>query len=198
MATIDLRKQKTRAALINALLQLMETQNVHSISVKDLCTKAQINRSTFYARYQDMPDFLDTTIQEMADGLIACIADNMISNSDMLKKGLASQYYVYWFRYVQENADFFKKMFGKNGLPEFYDLILKQGVAWYMELLRPIMPKFEKKISLDVLAHYIVNAHTGLLRQFLEDDMKYSCEYMASQLTLLTFQGSFSLLKIIE
>lgn len=198
MSTIDIRKQKTRAALINALVQLMEEQNVHSISVKQLCSKAQINRSTFYAHYLDMPDFLEKITQEMAYGLVIIVTDNNENNSILLKEGAAFQRYCKWFQYVRANAPFYKSMLGKNGLPEFSTLLRKQGVEWYISLLRPVMYKFEKKISLDVLANYIVNAHLGLLLQFLEDDMKYSCEYMASQLTMLTFQGSFSLLKILE
>ena len=82
--------------------------------------------------------------------------------------------------------------------PKIDTFLLEQGVDWYTRILSTEMSKFEHKISISVLANYIVNAHLGLLRQFLADDMPYSSEYMARQLSLLTFEGSFSLLKILH
>ena len=49
----DLRIIKTNNALFNALLELMKEKTFEEIKVSDVCSKALVNRSTFYAHYSD-------------------------------------------------------------------------------------------------------------------------------------------------
>ena len=56
------------------------------------------------------------------------------------------------------------------------------------------MPKLGDRISPDILSHYIINAHLGLLEYYLESGMKYSPEYMAQQMVNITMAGPYSLL----
>ena len=59
----DLRVVKTKNVLYNSLIELMKEKEFEEIKVSDICTKALINRSTFYAHYQDkyelLQDFLN-------------------------------------------------------------------------------------------------------------------------------------------
>lgn len=48
------RTQMTKQLLRESLMELLETQELHKISVRALCQRAEINRSTFY-RYYDSP-----------------------------------------------------------------------------------------------------------------------------------------------
>ena len=49
MDKTDLRIVKTNKALYEALLLLMKEKTFEEIKISDLCQKALINRSTFYA-----------------------------------------------------------------------------------------------------------------------------------------------------
>ena len=40
-------------------LQLIQTKNVENISVSEICKKANLNRSTFYANYIDIYDLVE-------------------------------------------------------------------------------------------------------------------------------------------
>lgn len=51
---MDIRIQKTEAAIKNAFLELRAQKSVEKITVKELCRKAQINKSTFYTHYADI------------------------------------------------------------------------------------------------------------------------------------------------
>lgn len=51
---MDIRIQKTQAAIKNAFLELRAQKSVEKITVKELCQRAQINKSTFYAHYDDI------------------------------------------------------------------------------------------------------------------------------------------------
>ena len=49
----------------------MEYKPVEKITVRELCDKADINRSSFYDHYIDYPDFLDKLETEIAYDMLA-------------------------------------------------------------------------------------------------------------------------------
>ena len=51
---MDIRIQKTQTAIKNAFRELRAQKSVEKITVKELCQRAQINKSTFYAHYGDI------------------------------------------------------------------------------------------------------------------------------------------------
>lgn len=53
----DRRILKTRAAIKEAFFSILEYKPVEKITVRELCDKADINRSSFYDHYIDYPDF---------------------------------------------------------------------------------------------------------------------------------------------
>ena len=59
------RVQFTRSALREALIDLILEKPLVSITVKDICARADINRSTFYLHYKDVTDLLRTTEDEL-------------------------------------------------------------------------------------------------------------------------------------
>ena len=52
----DHRVRVTRMLLRKAFLELLSRKPIQSISVRELCEEAGINRSTFYAHYKDVYD----------------------------------------------------------------------------------------------------------------------------------------------
>ena len=49
----DLRIVKTKKVLFDTLIKLMRQKNFDKIKISDICDEALINRSTFYAHYED-------------------------------------------------------------------------------------------------------------------------------------------------
>ena len=52
------RTRYTRRAMQDALIELLRDQPLGSITVKALCERADVNRSTFYAHYTSIEDLL--------------------------------------------------------------------------------------------------------------------------------------------
>lgn len=61
----DRRVRITKAAIRESLIELMSTYPLSKVSVKMICEKADINRSTFYAHYQDQYDLLHKIQKEV-------------------------------------------------------------------------------------------------------------------------------------
>lgn len=57
---LDRRKKYTRMVLKDSLLELLNEKPFSAITVKEICGLADINRSTFYAHYEDQFSLLET------------------------------------------------------------------------------------------------------------------------------------------
>ena len=53
---MDIRIEKTKTAIHNTFLELRSRKPLEKITIKELCEKAQINKSTFYSHYKDIYD----------------------------------------------------------------------------------------------------------------------------------------------
>ncbi|MBI5953572.1 MAG: TetR family transcriptional regulator [Chloroflexi bacterium] len=61
----DPRIRRTRLLIMQSFESLLAEKNFANISVQDVTDKAQINRATFYAHFQDKYDLLNQAINEM-------------------------------------------------------------------------------------------------------------------------------------
>lgn len=71
---MDIRIEKTDRAIRNAFLELRSKRALEKITVKELCTMAQINKSTFYSHFQDIYDLSDKLQAETIGRVMDAIA----------------------------------------------------------------------------------------------------------------------------
>lgn len=62
---LDRRKKYTRMVLKDSLIALLKKKPISSITVKEICEQADINRSTFYSHYNDQFDLLEKIEEEV-------------------------------------------------------------------------------------------------------------------------------------
>lgn len=77
----DLRIIRTRKLLSSTLLDMMEEQSLEKISVIDLCTKALVNRATFYAHFEDKYHLLTFALEELKDEVYARFSKDVKASS---------------------------------------------------------------------------------------------------------------------
>ena len=53
----------TAAKMDDALLSLLEEKDFQYVTVKEICKKARVNRSTFYLHYENTVDLLEETLR---------------------------------------------------------------------------------------------------------------------------------------
>ncbi len=91
----DLRVQRTREQLQNALLTLLETKELKKITVKEICNEAGISRNAFYQHFgykEDLYDNMVTQATERIRGALAPIVPDITAikqdTIDIYAKGI--------------------------------------------------------------------------------------------------------------
>lgn len=67
---MDLRIEKTKKSIINSFIEIRSKKELEKITVKELCEKAQINKSTFYSHYHDIYDLAEQLETEVVQSII--------------------------------------------------------------------------------------------------------------------------------
>ena len=70
---MDIRIRKTEQAIKNAFIELRSKKPLEKITVKELCERAMINKSTFYSHYEDIYALSETMEQETVASIIGSI-----------------------------------------------------------------------------------------------------------------------------
>ena len=75
------RRRESIERIEKAFLELLQTKELHEITVSDICKSCELNRSTFYANYIDIFDLADKTIKG-----IRILRDNSGKFKDAINK----------------------------------------------------------------------------------------------------------------
>ena len=73
----------TAARMDEAFLELIEKKDFAYITVKEICEKAGVNRSTFYLHYETVGDLLEESVQHIIDRFVEFMP---YDTADFLKK----------------------------------------------------------------------------------------------------------------
>lgn len=157
--------QRTRLSKIllkNALMDLLgEKGSVTKISVRELCERADLNRSTFYAHYSEPKELLEEVEAELLDAtrehLQKIGAENDIG---------AHRYLLSFLIYIKENDKPFRTLLIDAGDPEFRSKFMQQSIIQFIENLNISFPKDQEQY----IYSYILNGSTGVIIQWMRSD----------------------------
>ncbi len=98
------RKKESQEKIEKIFVELIQEKELNEISVTDICKKANLNRSTFYANYLDVYDLADKIKERLEQDVTNLYLDEELNqyNSNNFSK---------IFRLVKENPLFFKTYF---------------------------------------------------------------------------------------
>ena len=92
------RIRLTRKLLTDAFMNMLQEQPIHAISIRDLCEKAGINRTTFYHHYGSQYDLLN----DISNRFLAQIA-HQLSTADAENQESVQERVALVFHYLEDN-----------------------------------------------------------------------------------------------
>jgi len=187
----DRRVVRTKAVIRHALTELIEEKGFEALTVKDITTRANINRGTFYLHYRDKYDLLQQSEQELIEGLIAIISTIRPFNLDLqLSLDEPVPQIVNVFEYMNEHADFLKTILGPKGDPAFHPLL--KSMMWkylFEKNITPLIKRENALVPTEYLVAYITSAHFGIIQEWLMQGRRESPHDIALIMTKLTLKG---------
>ena len=107
----DLRIIKTKKILFDTLLKLMKKKNFEKIKISDICEEALINRSTFYAHFEDKYELLMDLFEERKLSLLKVFEDN--ENKAFSKEYLMELLSIL-IDHIEENKEIYSAILANN------------------------------------------------------------------------------------
>ena len=167
---VDLRIIKTKKVLYEALEDLMIDNSFEEIKVSDICAKALINRSTFYAHYDDKYELLEEYINSLKDALRSELENNInIKNS--------KEYYMEMIRlllnHIEEKKNTYLSIMIKNKnsiLMDIVDDVINKNI------LEQIKEENNKRIPSTIITKFYLGGVINVCLEWLKYDNKYSKE----------------------
>lgn len=190
----DRRVRKSKDSLKNSLIELMQSKSVNNITVKELVIKADLNRSTFYNYYCDIPDMLKKFEEELYTEFLYTIerhiykCDKNIDISEGTHEFIEDMCNV-----IKDNYDFCKCIFSKNGDLNF---LFELEEIIENHLRDQLKEKFDRKVDhLSYVYSFFKSGYIGILKTWMKGGCKESTKEIAD-LTYNLLKGVINSLKI--
>ena len=151
-----------------ALLLLLEQKSYETITVKEICQRAGVNRSTFYLHYESMNDLLEETIGMINDRFKASLSS--IPTEDPSKVVLTSERYLRpYLNFIRENMRAYKVIHQKDHLFNSQ----KTFESFYQSIFSPALTHFgvSEKEKKYVFAFY-TQGTVAIIGKWLEDNCR--------------------------
>jgi AcrR family transcriptional regulator len=195
----DRRITRTKAAIRKALVSLIGEKGFDAISIKDITTKAGINRGTFYLHYKDKFDLLDQTLEDITGDIESILlAITKLTAAEFINGHTPSATIAKLFEYFNANASLIQAILTTKGNFALQTQIKK--IMWH-NLFEKNYATFIKKENLlvpsEYLVSYIAAAHFGVIQEWLENGRRETPEEMAKILSNLTIRGPLSAAGIV-
>lgn len=158
------RTRLSKMLLKNALMDLLrEKGNIGKISVRELCDAAELNRSTFYAHYNEPKDLLAELENELLQSTKVHLEKIGAENDSGAHKYLLS-----FLKYIKQNDKTFRTLLVDTTDPEFRSRFMQQSIIQFIQNLEMTLPE---EIEQYVYS-YILNGSTGIIVQWIRSDYK--------------------------
>lgn len=177
----DLRVIKTRKLIYQTLLDLMKEKTFEEIKVSDICSKAMINRSTFYAHYEDkyelLIDFLSSLKEEFARELNESCKENLSIR----------EYYIrlisLFLDHIDSKRDVYNSIMVNNRSSIMMDILLSV-------VNDDILKRFKEndinlKVPTEVISKFYLGGVINIGMEWLSNSNKYTKEEILDYLELL-------------
>ena len=163
----DHRRRVTRMLIRRAFTELLRQKPIQSISVKELCTQAGINRGTFYAHYTDIYDLLEKMEEDMLEDFTKALEPLFGADPQLLTPQRIT---TEVFQCLKDNADICTVTLGPYGDKDFAARLLTIGRELCVETYSRLFAHATRR-QIEFYYAFVSSGCIGLLEKWLADGM---------------------------
>ncbi len=179
----ETKYQKTANRMDDALLELLQKKDYEYISIKEVCNKAGVNRSTFYLHYENMDDLLSECLERMYSSFFDAfpIKRNAINVSSVADLNFIKPEYLKPFLiYIKENKYFFS-LSTKNPKMMKIDIAVNRIMK---ECISPVLDYLQVPQNIRrYIINYYLSGISGIISEWVKNDYKDDIDSMIALIT---------------
>lgn len=171
-----------------ALIYLLEKKDVEYITVKEICNKAGVNRSTFYLHYENISDLVDETVKYINKKFATYFDVNSEEFVEKIKscaleelKLVEGKYLTPYLTFIKENKKVFRAAFNNpNGMKTIdnYNHLKKY-------VLLPILERFNVPEN---ERHYLISFYITGIMAIIKEWLDNGCTDSVSDIETLVIK----------
>ncbi len=180
---LDRRTKYTHMVLKDSLIELLKVKPISKITVKEICQKADINRSTFYSHFNDPYHLLNSIEQEILQDVEKTLA-NYNFKQDVSQ---ALQMMEKIFEYIGQNDEICQVLLDEKG-----DIAFQKQIMMLAQRQQVITQAVNRQIdqqTAEYICLFAVNGSLGIVQHWLKNGMKKTPKEMAEMVINLTNKG---------
>lgn len=176
MEKTDRRIRKTKKAIEEAFISLLEEKELSRISVKELCEAADIHRATFYAHYLDIYDLYDKVEREVMEEIGAILVNDESHSYDGLYRLLVD--------YVEKNASLYRLLSSSDKGPSFDRKLTRLMEERYLSIWLYEDERAEVSEDMRFLTSYNIGGCAAIIKRWVDSGLSYPKEKVITLLKI--------------
>lgn len=174
----------TAARMDEAFLELLEKKDFTYITVKEICEKAGVNRSTFYLHYETVSDLLAESARYIIDQFVEAMPHDTAEFMSQIQTRpleelylITPEYLTPYLNYIKKHRRIFRTTLEQASVLGMNDAYLSLNRHVFIPILnRYHVPLPNQKY---MMAFYI-NGIMGIVNEWLKENCEDSIEHMIS------------------
>ncbi|GFZ33872.1 TetR family transcriptional regulator [Clostridium zeae] len=169
---------RSRRLIREALLELIQEKDLEKITVTDIIKRADINRGTFYAHYQDLRAVMEQIENEVIDKIEELITafhyKNFFQNPLPLLLKTA--------KWLEEDLEFYRILINANGSEKFL-VKLREIFVKKIEIDSDIPDHIKKMPEFFIHAHFFAGGIINLFLVWIRGELSSSIEEICAEVS---------------
>ncbi len=173
----------TALRMDEALIELLEEKELEYITVKEICQRAEVNRSTFYLHYETIADLVNETAKMINQRFLSYFPqqkEELLRCMDSREPGdlilVTQEYLLPYLRFIRDNKRVYRAAFRNPGGMQNDQRY--EGLKRY--ILRPILARFAiPEAYQPYYIAYYVEGIMAIVKEWLRKDCSDEVEAVA-------------------
>lgn len=174
----------TAARMDEAFLELLEKKDFAYITVKEICEKAGVNRSTFYLHYETVSDLLAESARYIITQFVEAMPHDTAEFMSQIQTRpleelylITPEYLTPYLNYIKKHRRIFRTTLEQASVLGMNDAYLSLNRHVFM----PILNRYQVPLSNQkYMMPFYINGLMGIVNEWLKEDCEDSIERMIS------------------
>ncbi len=161
--TENQRIKLTRQLLSDALIQMLQEMPLHAVSIRDLCERAGINRTTFYNHYGSQYDLLEDITRRFINDIAGQLA-----SADADRKDSVRERVTVVLSYLEQHLTLSRLLLNNNVDPQFAEKLF--SLPKITDLLQAALKDCQDGVRQKAIISFAIHGSYRLLQEWINSD----------------------------